>query len=160
MPSDFLDLNPTLETDLIKINITGTLAITRIVLPYLVERQKGLVLNIGSFAGENPTPMLQTYGGTKAFLKNWSLGLSYEYAPKGVHVELLNTYFVASKMSKISRTSFLVPSPASYVKSALNSVGWDYFSTPCLSHALVENAMKVIPSSLLATFVASKKKCM
>jgi 17beta-estradiol 17-dehydrogenase / very-long-chain 3-oxoacyl-CoA reductase len=51
-------------------------------------------LNIGSFAGAAPTPMLAVYAGSKSFLRTWSDSLAAEMLPKGVIVEHVNTYFV------------------------------------------------------------------
>ena len=59
-----------------------------------LSSKKGLILNMGSFAGAAPTPMLAVYSGSKAFLRTWSDALSAELAPKGVVVEHANTYYV------------------------------------------------------------------
>jgi short-subunit dehydrogenase len=56
--------------------------------------KKGLILNMGSFAGAAPTPMLAVYSGSKAYLRTWSNSLTAELAPKGVVVEHVNTYYV------------------------------------------------------------------
>jgi NAD(P)-dependent dehydrogenase (short-subunit alcohol dehydrogenase family) len=56
--------------------------------------KKGLILNVGSFAGASPTPMLAVYSGSKAFLRTWSDSLTAELTPKGITVEHVNTYFV------------------------------------------------------------------
>lgn len=53
-----------------------------------------MILNIGSFAGKVPSPMLATYSGSKAFLATWSSALAEEYRCKGITVQLVNTFFV------------------------------------------------------------------
>ncbi|EOR01751.1 3-ketoacyl-CoA reductase [Wallemia ichthyophaga EXF-994] len=130
---------------IIEININATLRVTQAVLPKLVERKNGLVLNIGSFAGTVPTPLLATYTGSKSFLVSWSQALGEEVKSKGVTVELVNTYFVVSSMSKIRRPSKLIPLPATYVRSVLRRIGLSggsisrpYASTPYWSHAIVD----------------------
>ena len=57
-------------------------------------RKKGLILNIGSFAGSVPSPMLATYSGTKAFLSTFSSALGEEVKKDNITVEHVNTYFV------------------------------------------------------------------
>lgn len=57
-------------------------------------RKNGLILNIGSFAGAIPSPMLATYSGSKAFLAAWSRALAEEYRSKGITVQLVNAFFV------------------------------------------------------------------
>jgi 17beta-estradiol 17-dehydrogenase / very-long-chain 3-oxoacyl-CoA reductase len=51
-------------------------------------------MNMGSFAGAAPTPMLAVYSASKAFVRTWSESLAAELAPKGVLVEHANTYYV------------------------------------------------------------------
>lgn len=59
-----------------------------------VYRKRGLILNIGSFAGAIPSPMLATYSGTKAFLATFTSALAEEVKAHNVVVEHVNTYFV------------------------------------------------------------------
>lgn len=56
-------------------NIKGLMYITRAVLPSMVERQRGHIINIGSIAGEWPYPGGNVYGATKAFVRQFSLNL-------------------------------------------------------------------------------------
>jgi 3-hydroxy acid dehydrogenase/malonic semialdehyde reductase len=56
-------------------NIKGLMYMTRAVLPGMVERGRGHVVNIGSTAGEWPYPGGNVYGGTKAFVRQFSLNL-------------------------------------------------------------------------------------
>ena len=57
-------------------------------------RKCGLILNIGSFAGSIPSPMLATYSGTKAFLATFTSALAEEVKKDNIIVEHVNTYFV------------------------------------------------------------------
>ena len=56
-------------------NIKGVLYLTRSLLPGMVERGRGHIVNIGSTAGEWPYPGGNVYGGTKAFVRQFSLNL-------------------------------------------------------------------------------------
>jgi short-subunit dehydrogenase len=56
--------------------------------------KRGLILNIGSFAGAVPSPMLATYSGSKAFLATFTSALAEEVAKDNITVEHVNTYFV------------------------------------------------------------------
>ena len=56
-------------------NIKGLLTLTRAILPGMVERARGHVINIGSTAGEWPYPGANVYGATKAFVRQFSLNL-------------------------------------------------------------------------------------
>lgn len=56
-------------------NIKGLLYITKAVLAGMVERNCGHIVNLGSVAGTYPYPGGNTYGATKAFVKQFSLNL-------------------------------------------------------------------------------------
>lgn len=70
---------------MIDTNITGLVTITDKLLPKLIER-KGMVLNISSIAANWPYPGGNVYAGTKAFLRQFSLGLRSDLHGKGVRV--------------------------------------------------------------------------
>lgn len=59
-------------------NIKGLLYCTREVLPGMVERNRGHIVNLGSVAGDWPYPGGNVYGGTKAFVKQFSRNLRAE----------------------------------------------------------------------------------
>ncbi|WP_159349727.1 SDR family NAD(P)-dependent oxidoreductase [Roseomonas harenae] len=56
-------------------NVKGVMYLTRAVLPGMIERGRGHVVNIGSTAGEWPYPGGNVYGATKAFVRHFSLNL-------------------------------------------------------------------------------------
>ncbi|MBE9606605.1 bifunctional NADP-dependent 3-hydroxy acid dehydrogenase/3-hydroxypropionate dehydrogenase YdfG [Acetobacteraceae bacterium H6797] len=76
-----LGLEPAQEANLddweamVDTNIKGLLYLTHAVLPGMVARKQGHVINIGSTAGEWPYPGGNVYGGTKAFVRQFSLNL-------------------------------------------------------------------------------------
>jgi 3-hydroxy acid dehydrogenase/malonic semialdehyde reductase len=61
--------------EMIETNCKGLVTMTRAVLPGMVERDRGHVVNIGSTAGEFPYPGGNVYGATKAFVRHFSLNL-------------------------------------------------------------------------------------
>lgn len=71
---------------MIATNVTGLARITRLVLPGMVARQQGHVINIGSIAGTYPYPGGNVYGATKAFVKQFSLNLRADLAGTPVRV--------------------------------------------------------------------------
>jgi len=60
---------------MVQTNINGLLYCTHAVLPDMVERKEGHIINLGSVAGEFPYPGGNVYGGTKAFVHQFSLNL-------------------------------------------------------------------------------------
>lgn len=66
-------------------NITGVVALTRALLPKLVER-KGQIINLSSVAATYPYKGGAVYAGTKAFVRQFSLGLRSDLTGTGVRV--------------------------------------------------------------------------
>jgi short-subunit dehydrogenase len=58
---------------------------------------KSLILNIGSFGGTVPSPLLATYSASKAFLATWNKALGEEVKSSGVVVRLILPGFVVSR---------------------------------------------------------------
>ncbi len=71
---------------MIDTNIKGLVNLTRHILPSMVERNKGHVINIGSIAGDYPYPGGNTYGATKAFVKQFSLNLMADLVETPIRV--------------------------------------------------------------------------
>ena len=69
---------------MIATNCTGLVTITRAVLPRMVTRGAGLVINLGSVAGAYPYPGGNVYGATKAFVDQFTLNLRADLVGTGV----------------------------------------------------------------------------
>jgi serine 3-dehydrogenase len=70
---------------MIATNVTGLVTITHRLLPMLIER-RGMIVNLASIASTWPYPGGNVYAGTKAFVKQFSLGLRTDLHGKGVRV--------------------------------------------------------------------------
>jgi len=87
-----LGLNPAQDADLddwdqmIDTNCKGLVYCTREILPGMVARGSGHVINLGSVAGSYPYPGGNVYGGTKAFVHQFSLNLRSDLHGTGVRV--------------------------------------------------------------------------
>ena len=71
---------------MIQTNVIGLTYLTRQILPQMVARQQGYVINIGSIAGTYPYPGGNVYGATKAYVRQFSLNLRADLAGTGVRV--------------------------------------------------------------------------
>ncbi len=71
--------------DVIETNVTGLVALTRALLPKLIER-KGTIINLSSVAATYPYKGGAVYGGTKAFVRQFSLDLRSDLHGTGVRV--------------------------------------------------------------------------
>lgn len=71
---------------MIATNIIGLTYLTRQILPQMVQRNRGYIINIGSIAGNYPYPGGNVYGATKAFVRQFSLNLRADLHGTGVRV--------------------------------------------------------------------------
>ncbi len=69
---------------MIATNCTGLVTMTRALLPAMVERGSGLIVNLGSVAGHFPYPGGNVYGATKAFVDQFTLNLRADLVGTGV----------------------------------------------------------------------------
>lgn len=74
---------------MIDTNIRGLVHCTRAVLPGMVERGRGQVINLGSVAADYPYPGGNIYGATKAFVRQFSLNLRSDLHGTGVRVSCI-----------------------------------------------------------------------
>ena len=87
-----LGLEPAHQADLndwaqmIDTNVKGLVNITRLVLPEMVARNHGHIINLSSIAGNYPYPGGNVYGGTKAFVTQFSLNLRADLAGTKIRV--------------------------------------------------------------------------
>ncbi len=87
-----LGLSPAYQADLaewdtmVATNVTGLIHVTHALLPAMVARNRGLVINLGSIAGDYPYPGGHVYGATKAFVLQFSLNLKSDLVGTNVRV--------------------------------------------------------------------------
>ncbi|XP_008847155.1 very-long-chain 3-oxoacyl-CoA reductase isoform X2 [Nannospalax galili] len=146
-PEYFLEI-PDLDNiikKLLNTNILSVCKVTRLVLPGMVERSKGVILNISSASGMLPVPLLTIYSATKAFVDFFSQCLHEEYKSKGIFVQSVLPYFVATKLAKIQKPTLDKPSAQMFVKSAIKTVGLQSRTTGYVIHALMGSISSILP---------------
>uniref|UniRef100_A0A673U574 Very-long-chain 3-oxoacyl-CoA reductase n=1 Tax=Suricata suricatta TaxID=37032 RepID=A0A673U574_SURSU len=159
-PEYFLDI-PDLDNiikKLININVLSVCKMTRLVLPGMVERSKGAILNISSASGMFPVPLLAIYSATKAFVDFFSQCLHEEYRSKGIFVQSVVPFFVATKLSKIRRPTLDMPSAETYVKAAIKTVGLQSRTSGYLVHSLMASILSAMPVWLYLKIIMNVNK--
>uniref|UniRef100_A0A8C8LN83 Uncharacterized protein n=1 Tax=Oncorhynchus tshawytscha TaxID=74940 RepID=A0A8C8LN83_ONCTS len=147
-------LNGLFIDTMVNINITSVCQMTRMVLPGMVERKKGAILNISSASGMYPCPLLTIYSASKAFVDFFSRGLEAEYKSKGILIQSVLPFFVATKLSKIRRATLDKPNPDRYVAAELNTVGLQSQTNGYLPHAVMGWLTTVLcPARLLNSYI-------
>jgi len=82
-------------------NIKGVLHVTHALMPGMVERGRGHIINLGSVAGTYPYPGGNVYGATKAFLHQFSLNLRADLLGSPVRVTCIEPGMVESEFSVV-----------------------------------------------------------
>ncbi|HWE29217.1 MAG TPA: SDR family NAD(P)-dependent oxidoreductase [Polyangia bacterium] len=85
------------QAPMVRLNCESLVAITAAFVGELVAQKAGVILNVASSAGFQPTPGMTTYGATKAFVLSFSEGLAEELRGTGVTVTALCPGPVASE---------------------------------------------------------------
>jgi 3-hydroxy acid dehydrogenase/malonic semialdehyde reductase len=102
-----LGLEPAPEANLddweamVDANCKGLMFVTRAVLPGMVARDRGHVINLGSVAGTYPYPGGNVYGAAKAFVEQFSLNLRADLAGKRVRVTNVEPGMVETEFSLV-----------------------------------------------------------
>jgi len=76
-------------SDMVRLNIETLVDLTREYLPGMLERDRGVIVNVGSTAGFQPVPYMAVYGATKAFVLSFTEALWAETRGTGVRVTAL-----------------------------------------------------------------------
>ncbi|XP_027758339.1 inactive hydroxysteroid dehydrogenase-like protein 1 [Empidonax traillii] len=123
----FANLSEDVLWDAIHINIASANMMTHIVLPGMLKKKKGAIVNISSIACCQPAPLIAIYGASKIYLDYFSRAIHQEYASKGIFVQSLIPSPIATKMvafsSFLSKRSFLLPSAEEYASHAVSTLG-------------------------------------
>jgi NADP-dependent 3-hydroxy acid dehydrogenase YdfG len=86
---------------MIATNVTGLARVTRAVLPGMVARNRGDVLNLSSVAASYPYPGGNVYGGTKAFVRQFSLNLRADLLGTKVRVTSIEPGMAETEFSVV-----------------------------------------------------------
>ena len=83
------------------INVKGLLYVSKIVIPRMVERQSGHIINIGSSAGKEVYPKGNVYCGSKHAVVAITEGMRIDLNPFGIKVSAINPGLVETEFSKV-----------------------------------------------------------
>ncbi|KAE8719322.1 Very-long-chain 3-oxoacyl-CoA reductase 1 [Hibiscus syriacus] len=147
----FHEVDDELLRNLIKVNVEGTTKVTQAVLPGMVKKKKGAIVNIGSGAAIviPSDPLYAVYAATKAYIDQFSRCLYVEYKNSGIDVQCQVPLYVATKMASIRRSSFFVPSTDGYARAAMRWIGYEPRCTPYWPHSILWGLAYSLPESVV-----------
>ncbi len=86
---------------MIDTNVKGLLNVTRAILPHMVARRRGHVVNIGSTAGHMTYPMGNVYNATKFGVRALTEGMNLDVAGTPIRVSAVDPGFVETEFSEV-----------------------------------------------------------
>lgn len=97
---------------MIDLNVRALVELTRLVLPGMLARGEGAILNVVSMSAFQPVPYLSVYAATKAFVLSFTEGVAFEVEGKGVVLQALCPGNIPTEFQQVAGTS-----AAAYSKS-------------------------------------------
>jgi len=86
---EFVDTDINRELDIINLNISSLVILTKLFLKDMVDRREGKILNLSSIASKLPGPYQSVYHGTKAFVQSFTEAIRSEVKDRGITVTAL-----------------------------------------------------------------------
>ncbi len=90
---------------ILEVNLIGAMTLTRLVLPSMVERNRGWIVNVSSLAGKSGPPLAETYAATKAGLIGFTQSLRASYDGTGVHASVICPGFISGEGMFVDRSA-------------------------------------------------------
>lgn len=128
----------------IGVNLIAPILMTRAVLPDMLARHRGVIINVGSVAGKIATPTMSIYNATKFGLDGFSEALRREVGPQGVHVCVISPGPVdGTELGRVRREKSVGLAMAG---GRLRSLRWLRTDTERVARAIVGLANRPRPS--------------
>jgi 17beta-estradiol 17-dehydrogenase / very-long-chain 3-oxoacyl-CoA reductase len=154
-PRFFHEITDEEVINLTEMNVNSTVWMTRFVLPQMLEKKKGAIVNISSGSAMYTLPLLAQYSAAKSFIEKFTLALHAEYSSKGVSVQCQIPFYVSTKLAKM-RKSFTVPTPDQFAKLGCKFIGHDDpVVSPYWVHAVMGYFMDRLPPFIVTKGIMS-----
>ena len=98
----FVALPSERERELVRLNVEAVVALTRGLVPAMVERHRGGVINVASQMAFQPMPYFAVYAASKAFVLSFSEALAEELRGTGVRVTAVAPGFVSTEFAEVA----------------------------------------------------------
>ena len=149
--------------EMIDLNVRSLTELCRRVLPAMLERRRGFILNVASTAAFQAGPYSAVYYATKAYVLSLTEALHEESKGRGVHVSALcpgptATEFFEVAGSPHGRLARMATDPASVVAAGLAGLARNRpIVVPGLMNKMTSQAGRILPRKMLRKAVAALK---
>ncbi|WUS99004.1 SDR family oxidoreductase [Streptomyces sp. NBC_00708] len=154
----FEDIDAGRDHDQLMVNVVALVGLTHALLPGMLERRAGAVVNVASTAAFQPAPYFAVYSSAKAFVLNFGLSLRQECRGRGVRVLTVcpgpvDTPFFEVIGTREAAVNGSMSTPEPVVRAALAALDRDRaYVTPGFGNALAAHLPPRRPRALVAAF--------
>ena len=157
---DFSHIPLDIDLDMIRLNIVALTQLTKLMLPMMIKRGSGAILNLASMAAFQAGPRMSVYYATKAYVLSLSEGLSEELLGTGVKVSVIcpgpvDTPFIEkAKIKKAGAAKNFV-----MTAEAVAKIGYEGFKKgktliiPGYKNKLLLQLLRIAPRRLVAKII-------
>lgn len=155
----FLELDAKTAEDMITVNVTAATMLCHHMLPDMLKKGKGAIINISSMASYASMPYLAVYAATKHYMRAFTEALAAEYSGSGIVIQEISPGQVVTAMTELFEQppGFVAPSAESFVSSAILSLGYSARTCGWWFHSFMIGLM-VTPDWLNAIYFKSSGK--
>ncbi|XP_039259239.2 very-long-chain 3-oxoacyl-CoA reductase-like [Styela clava] len=145
-------------SNLIHCNASSRVKMMELVLPSMIVRKKGLIINISSMSAALVSPILTTYAATKRFDDTLSVSLAQEYKKHGIIIQSIQPGFVLTNMTEPlgSSASLFSPTAETYVHHMMKTIGKSDWTNGYWPHNISRWLIAVVPEDMMSRFMFKK----
>ncbi|KAI1728439.1 short chain dehydrogenase domain-containing protein [Ditylenchus destructor] len=144
-------------TDITVVNTVPATVLSAYVLAQMAKRNLGVVVNVASSAALHTFYYLAVYSATKKYVCWLSSVLRKEYANTGITIQSVCPMLVATKMSKVRKSSYFTPTPEQFAKAAVRSIGHVSETTGCFPHQIqAEILFNLLPDFVVDRIITNE----
>lgn len=157
----FSDTNLNVELQMMQLNMVTLTHLTKLLLPGMIQRHQGKILNVSSTAAFQPGPMMAVYYATKAYVLSFSEAIANELQGSGVTVTALCPGPTASGFQKRAamEQSKLISGQQMMDAATVAQIGYaglmknQTIVVPGLKHKLLVFSVRFLPRNLVTQIV-------
>ncbi|XP_007231663.3 17-beta-hydroxysteroid dehydrogenase type 3 [Astyanax mexicanus] len=133
----------------INCNVKTMVKMCHIVLPGMVERGRGIVLNVSSGIAKIPCPTYALYAASKAFVERFSQGLLAEYRSSGILIQSVSPFGVSTTMTGHPKPDLITFTAEEFVRNSLMYLKTGEQTYGSVRHSILGWVIQAIPTWVL-----------
>nr|XP_039259239.1 very-long-chain 3-oxoacyl-CoA reductase-like [Styela clava] len=139
-------------------NASSRVKMMELVLPSMIARKIGLIINISSMSAAFVSPILATYAAAKRFDDTLSVSLAQEYRKHGIIIQSIRPGFVLTNMTEPLRSTpdLTFPTATNYVHHMMRTIGKTNWTNGYWPHTILGSIITTAPESMTSRFMFKK----